>query len=63
MVDQVTAEGQCQKDGGHLAAYVSAAEQAEVEKYYIDKVGRGSGPFLPWKGCGQLAPGRRAIVV
>jgi hypothetical protein len=38
-VDQVTAEAQCMKYGGHLAAYVSAAEQAEVEKFYIEKVG------------------------
>ncbi len=40
-VDQATAQEQCQSYGGHLAAYVSNAEQTEVEQFYMDtKVGR-----------------------
>ena len=48
LVDQANAEIQCQKYGGHLAAYVSAAEQAEVEKFYMDKVRRGQHRQAGW---------------
>ena len=43
LVDQAAAKMQCQNYGGHLAAYVSAAEQAEVEKFYMDKVRQPAG--------------------
>ncbi len=33
------AEQACSTIGGHLAAFTSAAEQSEVEQYYISKVG------------------------
>jgi hypothetical protein len=37
------AEQTCNTIGGHLAAYTSVAEQAEVEQYYVDKVGPSRG--------------------
>ena len=38
-VDQATAQQTCQERGGHLAAYTTTAEQAEVEAFYVSKVG------------------------
>jgi hypothetical protein len=38
-VDQATAQQTCQEKGGHLAAYTTTAEQAEVEAFYVNKVG------------------------
>lgn len=38
-VDQATAQATCQDKGGHLAAYTTRAEQAEVEGFYLSKVG------------------------
>ncbi len=37
-VDQATAQATCQEKGGHLAAYTTTAEQAEVEGFYLSKV-------------------------
>ena len=39
-VDQETAEATCKEQGGHVAAYTTSAEQAEVEAFYIKKVGQ-----------------------
>ncbi len=33
---QADAEAHCQRQGAHLAVFTSAAEQADVEKYYMD---------------------------
>ncbi len=52
------AQQTCNAIGGHLAAYTSMAEQAEVEQYYIDKVrararcAPGATPALQPSSCG-----------
>jgi hypothetical protein len=33
------AQAYCNRQGGHLVAWASAEEQAEVEQYYITQVG------------------------
>jgi hypothetical protein len=33
-VDSNTAQEDCKRNGGHLAAYISLEEQAEVEEFY-----------------------------
>jgi hypothetical protein len=38
-LNQSMAQAECLKNGGHLAAYTSEAEQDEVEKYYVEQVG------------------------
>jgi hypothetical protein len=37
VVDSATAEESCKRNGGHLAAYISLEEQAEVEQFYIKR--------------------------
>jgi hypothetical protein len=34
---QADAEAHCQRQGAHLAAFISAAEQADVERAYMDR--------------------------
>jgi hypothetical protein len=36
-VDSATAQENCKRNGGHLAAYISLEEQAEVEQFYIKR--------------------------
>jgi hypothetical protein len=36
-VDSAAAEESCKRNGGHLAAYISLEEQAEVEHFYTTK--------------------------
>ncbi len=58
-VDSNTAEENCKKNGGHLAAYISLEEQAEVEQFYTKK-----GYLMPkfhqiyWMGLRVRAAGR-----
>ena len=37
LVDSASAEESCKRNGGHLAAYISLEEQAEVEQFYIKR--------------------------
>ena len=37
LVDQATAQEDCKRNGGHLAAYISLEEQAEVEQFYTKR--------------------------
>jgi hypothetical protein len=58
-VNQTEAEANCNRNGGHLAAYTSVEEQMEVERFFID-----GGWLLPkyhivyWMGLRQPVPGR-----
>ncbi len=36
LVNQSTAEANCNRHGGHLAAYTSPEEQQEVEQFFIN---------------------------
>lgn len=49
-----TAERTCRDQGGHLASFLSLAEQQEVEGYYLGRVG-GMRGRQPW-WCQHAAP-------